>query len=227
MLLEDSQNSRRSLRDLPAVEDLTDPPWSLRTTRQAAEMLGVDPCTLSMWRYRQLGPKPEPRFFKGSTQAYRIDRIQGWLAQRQGLTYDQHQAWADGLERINFEPEPDVCDQVQRLVQLLGPEWAQPTGCRWSVGGFAAYLESLFTFLRETFALTSKADTATDGRHVAKVPRADMVRYSITSSALASNAGGTIRPRALAVFILITSSNLVGCSTGRSEGLVPLRTLST
>ena len=26
---------------------------------------------------------------------------------------------------------------------------------------------------------------------------------------------------------LITSSNLVGCSTGRSEGLVPLRILST
>ena len=30
-------------------------------------------------------------------------------------------------------------------------------------------------------------------------------------------------PSALAVFILITSSNLVGCSTGRSEGLAPLR----
>ena len=52
-------------------------------------------------------------------------------------------------------------------------------------------------------------------------------RYSITSSARASSAGGTVRPSALAVLRLITSSNLVGCSTGRSEGLVPLRILST
>ena len=51
--------------------------------------------------------------------------------------------------------------------------------------------------------------------------------YSITSSARTSNEGGTVRPSALAVFRLITSSNLVGCSTGRSAGLVPLRILST
>jgi hypothetical protein len=44
-------------------------------------------------------------------------------------------------------------------------------------------------------------------------------RYSITSSARESSDGGTVRPSALAVFMLITSSNLVGCSTGRSEGL--------
>jgi hypothetical protein len=47
--------------------------------------------------------------------------------------------------------------------------------------------------------------------------------YSITSSARASKEGGTIRPSALAVFMLITNSNLVGCSTGRSAGLAPLR----
>jgi len=51
--------------------------------------------------------------------------------------------------------------------------------------------------------------------------------YSITSSARTSNEGGTVRPSALAVFMLITSANLVGRSTGRSEGLVPLRILST
>ena len=56
---------------------------------------------------------------------------------------------------------------------------------------------------------------------------ATAAHYSITSSARTSNDGGTVRPSALAVFRLITSSNLVGCSTGRSEGLVPLRILST
>src|SRR5712691_390900 len=39
--------------------------------------------------------------------------------------------------------------------------------------------------------------------------------------------GGIVRPRALAVLRLITSSNLVGCATGRSPGLAPFRILST
>ncbi len=38
--------------------------------------------------------------------------------------------------------------------------------------------------------------------------------HSITSSAAASSNCGTVRPSALAVFRLITSSNLVGCCTG-------------
>src|SRR5262249_53679677 len=48
-------------------------------------------------------------------------------------------------------------------------------------------------------------------------------RHSITSSARASSVGGTSRPSVLAVFRLITSSNLVGCCTGRSAGFAPLR----
>ena len=40
--------------------------------------------------------------------------------------------------------------------------------------------------------------------------------YLITSSASESNVGGTSRPSALAVWRLITNSNLVGCSTASS-----------
>jgi hypothetical protein len=47
--------------------------------------------------------------------------------------------------------------------------------------------------------------------------------YSITSSARINIDCGTVRPSALAVFRLITSSNLVGCWTGRSAGFAPLR----
>ncbi len=36
-----------------------------------------------------------------------------------------------------------------------------------------------------------------------------------------------VRPSALAVLRLMTSSNFVGCSTGRSAGLAPFRILST
>ena len=51
--------------------------------------------------------------------------------------------------------------------------------------------------------------------------------HSITSSARASSVGGTSRPSALAVLRLMTSSNLVGCCTGRSAGFSPLRMRST
>src|SRR5262249_41862385 len=44
--------------------------------------------------------------------------------------------------------------------------------------------------------------------------------YSITSSARASSIGGTSRPSALAVLRSITSSNLVGCRTGKSAGFL-------
>jgi Rv0623-like transcription factor len=49
--------------------------------------------------------------------------------------------------------------------------------------------------------------------------------YSMTSSARARIEGGTVRPSAWAVLRLTTSSKRVGCSTGRSAGLVPLRIL--
>src|SRR5262245_20680935 len=47
--------------------------------------------------------------------------------------------------------------------------------------------------------------------------------YSITSSALASSDAGTVRPSIVAVSALMTSSNLVDCTTGKSAGLAPLR----
>jgi hypothetical protein len=47
--------------------------------------------------------------------------------------------------------------------------------------------------------------------------------HSMTSSARARIDCGITSPSAFAVLRLITSSNLVGCSTGRSAGLAPLR----
>src|SRR5262249_9044041 len=47
--------------------------------------------------------------------------------------------------------------------------------------------------------------------------------HSITSSASATNLSGISRPSALAVFALMTNSNLVGCNPGRSAGASPRR----
>src|SRR6516164_7283736 len=48
--------------------------------------------------------------------------------------------------------------------------------------------------------------------------------HSITSSASSNTGCGMVRLSALAVFRLITNSNLVGCSTGSSAGFSPLTT---
>jgi hypothetical protein len=51
--------------------------------------------------------------------------------------------------------------------------------------------------------------------------------HLISLVARANKSGGIVRPICLAVFKLITNSNFVGCSTGRSAGLAPFRILST
>src|SRR5207245_2861432 len=51
--------------------------------------------------------------------------------------------------------------------------------------------------------------------------------HSMIWSARPSTDCGIFRPSAFAVLRLMTSSNLVGCSTGRSPGFVPRRMLST
>jgi hypothetical protein len=53
------------------------------------------------------------------------------------------------------------------------------------------------------------------------------IAYLITLSARVSTLCGIVTPICFAVLRLITNSNLVGRSTGRSAGLVPFRILST
>ena len=58
-------------------------------------------------------------------------------------------------------------------------------------------------------------------------PRWSSMGYWITSFARCSSISGTISLSAFAAFRLMTRSNVVGCSTGRSPGRAPLRILST
>ena len=60
----------------------------------------------------------------------------------------------------------------------------------------------------------------------ANMRRASIV-YWMISSARSSSDCGIVRPSAFAVFRLMVNSNLVGCCTGKSAGLAPLRILST
>ena len=51
--------------------------------------------------------------------------------------------------------------------------------------------------------------------------------YSINSSARTISDDGMVKPSVLAVLMLITSSNFIGRSIGRSRGLLPFKILST
>ena len=62
---------------------------------------------------------------------------------------------------------------------------------------------------------------------LAPCPQLRATCYFMTLSARASTFGGIVRPICLAALRLITNSNFVGCSTGKSAGFVPLRILST
>jgi hypothetical protein len=72
----------------------------------------------------------------------------------------------------------------------------QPTATSWS--GFGA------------FQPLRSASSAPEGRNLTQSGHCGK-HHSITSSARASNSGGTVRPSILADLTLITSSNLVLC----------------
>ena len=60
-----------------------------------------------------------------------------------------------------------------------------------------------------------------------KIVTQSKIGHLMTRSARTSTFGGIVRPICLAAFRLMTNSNFMGCSTGRSAGLAPLRILST
>ena len=64
-----------------------------------------------------------------------------------------------------------------------------------------------------------------DGREGKTGKDSPPIHHRITSSARSSSNCGIVRPSAFAVLRLITSSNFVGCRTGRSAGFAPLRIL--
>jgi hypothetical protein len=147
-----------------------------------------------------------------------------------------------------------ITKELRSVVTIL-TNWRRkrlPTSSRSLVGiniHSNAPSKKLFGYPRRSSILTnvrfgSKADICGATSHVRFTPDSDRERgfsangplwaysghwvaYSITSLACASSDGGTVRPSPLAVFRLITISNLVAACTGRSAGFSPLRMRST
>ena len=96
----------------------------------------------------------------------------------------------------------------------LSPPWPRPRACRSApvVGATPAH---------------RRQHRQAAGAAAQDLSGAPAYVYSITLSARATNVAGTVTPSALAVLRLITSSNLVGCSTGMSAGLMPRKSLAS
>ena len=108
--------------------------------------------------------------------------------------------WASAVKRITGEPVEPVATPDAKDRRFTDSEWSS---------------NQFFDFIKQAYLLTTHwAD------HLG-IYRADWAK-----SASSIPIPGTVRPIALAVFRLSTSSNLVGCSTGRSPGLAPLKILS-
>jgi hypothetical protein len=72
-----------------------------------------------------------------------------------------------------------------------------------------------------------EADSRTAQKRTLVLADATVLTHRITSSALSRIDCGMVMPSALAVLILTSRSNFVGCSIGRSPGLAPFSILST
>ena len=101
------------------------------------------------------------------------------------------------------------------------------------VNGEAIDIATLCTLASTTVRLSQRLGLERRARNVSERHRRRATEprdksappHSITSSARAINDGGTTTPINLAVLKLMASSNFTGCTTGNSEGELPLRIL--
>src|SRR6266568_3452542 len=117
--------------------------------------------------------------------------------------------------------------------QLLGKEWWAGTGLNRRHQDFQSYSPIRVSarnclMWNATVATTSYAGVCWNDQECAGVGHNLGTNrsgsYSITRSARARIDCGILIPSALAVFRFTTSSNLVGCATGKFAGLAPFRT---
>ena len=117
----------------------------------------------------------------------------------------------------------------QTTGRRLSSRWRRLAGTSALHGGYS-YMQPIIEFIASKTDVTCsdrcpelRANSWQQSNYKSRPSNAsrDRFSYSITSSARASSAGGTVRPSAFAVLRLITNSNLTEPATGKSAGLSP------
>jgi hypothetical protein len=137
-----------------------------------------------------------------------MDESQYALASSSGATAGRR--WPTSISRTSLEDRSAAhlltSDEAWRIVTNIGK---LPQGLLQKPRPLSTHFR--YDLNLRTFGRTALAGVMGQHRDV----------YSITLSARANNASGTMTPSALAVLRLITSSNFVGCWTGMSATLMP------
>jgi len=118
------------------------------------------------------------------------------------------------LMKPNARGEPRLEAEAERRLEGVGSSASFGWGVPWTVRGDALALDPVPMVGPCRILLYSPPSPSTR-------------LYLITSSAWKSTVGGIVSPMAVAVFRLMTNSNCMGCSTGKSAGLAPFKSLST
>src|SRR3990170_5592782 len=118
-----------------------------------------------------------------------------------------------------------VLSRQRNLAFDLGDELVDLKGCRQGLLALDPGQSGLAVSIgeKEFGEAGQEQGPAHEGDEEHRVLPEEAASHSITSSALARILRGTVTRSSFAVLRLITRSNRVGCSMGRSAGLAPFR----
>src|SRR5262249_14652980 len=193
-------------------------------------------------RLKLSSERGEPRDVRGRMRQTRHDTAVNGVADSSHHNGNRCSGLLRGEHRLGAPSENDVYFEANQIVRQLRKSLIAPS----CIAVLETHVFSL-DIAEITESLSKGIDGRqrferqdTDGDYFPRLLRARRERprgrrpaeqrdelapshHSITSSASASKRSGMVRPSVLAVFRLITNSNLVDCSTGRSAGFAPLR----
>lgn len=111
----------KTLASLPApTPNLFDGelPWTVKTAREIATSLNVDPATFNAWIYRGVGPSPL-RKMRRRRGRHRISRVLVWLAARDNRELHEVDVWRDYLLRAGVGPMISEMDDTALMEFIL------------------------------------------------------------------------------------------------------------
>lgn len=113
------KSSLRHLQATPADILSEHAPWEIVSTKRLASLLNVDPATLTVWRWRGVGP---PTLNGSSTKRprYSISDVIVWLYAKHGSYVAADKVMRTYLEKNGFHEAGSYSDeQVARLVLTI------------------------------------------------------------------------------------------------------------
>lgn len=113
------KSSLRQLHATPADILAEHAPWETVSTKRLASLLKIDPATLTVWRWRGVGP---PTLTGSSTKRprYNISDVVAWLYAKHGTYVAPNRIMRTYLENNGFDEAASYSDeQVTRLALTI------------------------------------------------------------------------------------------------------------